>query len=368
MDHIKDVDAINFCERDEYDVIDYSISYSGLFDIDKKYPLKGQILRECRGLIFNKRGRLISRPFHKFFNIDELEETREENLDFSGAISMEKMDGSMVRPFRIQDFRSFESIRWGTRMGLTDQGMAAEIFAKKNPKYIWFADFCINRNITPIFEYIGPNNQIVLEYEKEDLILLNARHNNTGRYLSYDMIKYLAKTFDIPYVDHKDASSPNIQSIRDLKDREGVVYRLKDDTFVKLKSTDYVFKHKSNDRVRFDRHIVQAIYSKTLDDMRANVTEPNQKRIDSVEAEWKDMVERLTKKLNTLFDPLKDIGNRKYFASRVFSGDMKQFSAFLFRMYEGKSAGTISSEYIEKNLSTNAKYDRMKEFIYESTS
>jgi len=57
------------------------------------------IRRECRGLIFDaKTGELLSRRFHKFFNINEKEESMLENMtDLSGGhIILEKLDGSMI--------------------------------------------------------------------------------------------------------------------------------------------------------------------------------------------------------------------------------------------------------------------------------
>jgi RNA ligase len=50
--------------------------------------------RECRGLIFSDKGNILSRRFHKFFNVNELEETHESLIDINRPhILTEKMDG-----------------------------------------------------------------------------------------------------------------------------------------------------------------------------------------------------------------------------------------------------------------------------------
>lgn len=56
------------------------------------------IRRELRGLIFSaKDGTVISRRFHKFFNVGELPETQPEKIDMKVPfVVLEKLDGSMI--------------------------------------------------------------------------------------------------------------------------------------------------------------------------------------------------------------------------------------------------------------------------------
>jgi RNA ligase len=57
------------------------------------------IRRECRGLVFDKNGWILARRFHKFFNLNEREETLARNVDFSKPHSvLAKIDGSMISP------------------------------------------------------------------------------------------------------------------------------------------------------------------------------------------------------------------------------------------------------------------------------
>jgi hypothetical protein len=51
--------------------------------------------RECRGIIFHKAtGQMLARRLHKFFNINEMEETAPERLDMSRPhVLLEKADG-----------------------------------------------------------------------------------------------------------------------------------------------------------------------------------------------------------------------------------------------------------------------------------
>ena len=102
------------------------------------------ILREARGLIFDSvSGRVIARRFHKFFNLGEREDVMEIDLSKPHVI-MDKLDGSMITPVPMYD----GSIRWGTKMGITDVAMQAEVFVAKNRNYDDFAAKCIEREIT----------------------------------------------------------------------------------------------------------------------------------------------------------------------------------------------------------------------------
>ena len=73
------------------------------------------ILRELRGLIFcNTTGQVISRRFQKFFNYGEREDVM--TLDLSQPhVILDKLDGSMITPFKING-----KIIWGSKMGETD--------------------------------------------------------------------------------------------------------------------------------------------------------------------------------------------------------------------------------------------------------
>jgi tRNA splicing ligase len=50
--------------------------------------------------VFSKEGKVIARRYHKFFNINEIDETKVENIDTSQPfVILEKLDGSMVSPY-----------------------------------------------------------------------------------------------------------------------------------------------------------------------------------------------------------------------------------------------------------------------------
>lgn len=179
LPHIKDRPEFIVAERDFGTVINYMVSFPDTFDMTGPDDLGGAIRRECRGLKFHPGGNVAARPFHKFFNIGEKEETQPHMIDFSlDHTIMEKRDGSMLHPMKVN-----KDIRWMTKMGITSVSEQAEEFINKNSRYQNFANWCIENELTPIFEWTSPDNKIVIGYETDELVLLAVRKNITGEYL-----------------------------------------------------------------------------------------------------------------------------------------------------------------------------------------
>lgn len=192
---IKDSKEFIIAERDWGYVVNYMVSGPDTFPVvhtaggsprmREEATRSKAIRRECRGLIFCKKTKLITRrPLHKFWNINERDETQLDKLDFSAPHRVyTKLDGSMLVPFEVEHGSGV--IRWGTKMGAgTEVALAAEMFVAENPKYQQFAEWCIKQDISPIFEFTTPGkHKIVVDYHVPMLTLLAARHMITGEYI-----------------------------------------------------------------------------------------------------------------------------------------------------------------------------------------
>lgn len=188
--HIDDVlPYVTNCEdfvvadRGDFIVINYNTMSSDTFRPltgDPKVDRESLIRRECRGIMFDKRtGKIIRRPLHKFFNVNEREETMSGNVDLTRNHSiLTKLDGSMIAPF----ITSNGVFYVGTKMGQTDIALEAAKFMGENG-YNSFCVEVIQRGCTPIFEWMSQQNRIVIDYGKPQLTLLAIRHMITGEYL-----------------------------------------------------------------------------------------------------------------------------------------------------------------------------------------
>ena len=76
----------------------------------------------------------------------------------------------------------------------------------------------VEAGFTPIFEYVAPNNQIVVQYGRPRLVYLHSRNRKTGEYVSNGWYKDRAQKFDFKFSD--------IMSHLDKKEFEGYAVSL----------------------------------------------------------------------------------------------------------------------------------------------
>jgi RNA ligase len=171
---IKDHPNFYVNKKDDYIVIDYILNTPDMFLNPEQ--------KECRGILFYEDGRIMSRRLHKFFNFNEREESRLENVDLSEPhVILEKLDGSMVTVLYTKN-----QIRWGSKAGITFITNQVEDFIEKqtNINYIKFGEILYNMDYTPIFEWCSRKNRIVIDHPVDKLILLAIRNNITGEYVN----------------------------------------------------------------------------------------------------------------------------------------------------------------------------------------
>lgn len=118
------------------------------------------LAKEMRGAIFHlETGRLISLPFPKFFNLGENEESEfPEHVD--RFMASEKFDGSLAQLFRLPD----GTTRFASRSSL--EGYVANSA---------FSDISPREHETLLFEFLDPDNRIVIRHTEKSLVGLGSR-------------------------------------------------------------------------------------------------------------------------------------------------------------------------------------------------
>lgn len=179
-------DEFNITDKGTFYVVNYAVNFEDTFPaIKDENDLVAKIRRECRGIIFDKvTEKVISRPWWKFFNINERAEAMMEHINLSNPhFMLDKIDGSFIRSFRTSD----GTLRWGTKMVAEEfENKIVRFITTKNLKqYVDFGHYMADENMTPIYEYTAPDNRIVVTYKEEGLTLLGIRHNITGEVVPY---------------------------------------------------------------------------------------------------------------------------------------------------------------------------------------
>jgi RNA ligase len=259
-------------EREYGRIIDYVISDDTTFEDPEDHflssdDIQGRLIRrECRGLIFDNDGNIISRALHKFHNIGEKKYSQLENLNFSKPFRVgEKLDGSMIRPFMANGY-----IRWGTRKGITDVSMQAEEFVAEHVNYQEFASYFLSIGYTPIFEWCSRKQRIVIDHASDRLVLLAIRNQETGVYYPYLEMAVHAAEFRVEYLKWDLVTDPKdlISKIKDDTDREGIVIQFTDSgLFVKMKTDWYVLLHRTKDQLGREKDGIKLILMDGIDDL-----------------------------------------------------------------------------------------------------
>lgn len=360
LPHIAGRDEFIVAEREGYTVINYMVSMADTFDMTGPDDIGGAVRRECRGLIFGPDGALMSRPFHKFFNVNEREETQDYVLDMTRPhVIMEKMDGSMIRPVMVNG-----AVRLATKMGVTEVAESAEAYLASrgdSGEILNWLQRCVKIGVTPIFEFIAPTNQIVISYAESDLVLLAIRDNLTGNYLGRQNGTPAGLTVVPEYGSVEGNLSDYIARARLQEGREGDIIRFADGHMLKIKNDWYVRIHKTVDRIRFDRHIVELILNEEIDDVMGKLPPHEADRVREFERRFSQQLHDRIQGYDRYYNTVVASGlDRKRYAQEwmpTIKGNDSFAPQYVFGRFAGRDGREMIIAHIEKQLSTNVKWD-----------
>lgn len=364
---IQDRPEFIVAKKEGYDVINYMVNLEDTFPPIKiprlgRGPTKQARLdamrRECRGIKFDSAtGEIIARPYHKFFNANEREETRLDkfdlDLDFGDHLILEKLDGSMVHPMVVND-----SIRWCTKMGITDTSMQAEEFVANNMKYQEMAGELLNDGFTPIFEWCSNKNRIVLDYPEDRLVLTAVRWRVDGNYYTYAGLQQLGRYWNVPIAP---IVNKNIEEIAKLENTEGIVIRFEDGHMLKMKSEWYVLRHKSKDAIMREKNVLEYVLTEKVDDVIPYLTTEDADKLIDFQHKVMALVMRLAIELDSEFRKLNALanGSRREFAA-LNTGPYKQV---LFKALDGHNIYDFLLKFLASKTGTQSGVDSIRHMI-----
>lgn len=358
LPHISGREEFIVAERDFGTVINYVVAMADTFNMTGPDDLGGAIRREARGLIFDRDGNLMSRPFHKFFNINERDETQMNVIDMSQPhVVMEKMDGSMIRPIIVDGY-----LRLATKMGVTNVAMDAEAWlAAQDPSLKKWLRRCVEDSVTPLFEWISPFNQIVLAYEEADLVYLGTRCNTSGWY----MMDASGNRFNtVPrYGSVEGNISDYIARQRGAEGREGDIIRFADGQMLKIKNDWYVRIHKTVDRIVFDRNIVDLIINEEVDDVLPMLPQVQADRVRDFESRFWAAFKETEAGIAEIYIDATRYESRKDVATIFAKTVDKTVMPFIFRMLDGNDLRELMLDHVRKSISTNTRWDECAKWL-----
>lgn len=277
------------------------------------------VTMQCRGLVTNSKGEIIARPFKKFFNYEEHKPEEIPNEEF---VVYEKLDGSLGILFNYQE-------EWilATRGSFTSPQAIKGIELLKKYKYKYLPTDC-----TYLFEIIYPENRIVVDYGKEEkLVLLGSIQTNTGKEYNINNENYEDLGFEIVTTYKTWGEGYDLLKEEISKDKEGYVIRFKNGFRMKIKGDEYVRLHRILTNVS-NRDIWEYLKNgKSFDEL-----------LEKVPDEFNDWVRDTVKDLQNKFDTIKnnveidfkELINKKEFAEKIKDNPNK---SFLFKRLDSYS-------------------------------
>jgi T4 RnlA family RNA ligase len=297
---------------------------------------------ELRGItfVFNRDGSIFRRflLMEKFFNLNENISTNYESVKDKKVKSVYlKEDGSIISFIQLPDGKiiaksktSFES----------EQSITAQRLLQNQPELYEFVSDCITRNLTPIFEYVGPLNRIVVKYNDSKLILLRLRNNLNGEYQELDNI-------NLPKPEKYQFTLNDLISLKsELEGVEGWIVEFFDGQKVKIKTDWYYSLHRIlTDYSNREDYLIDMILNEKIDDVLSVLDNGSESRIfvESIISRTNENVKKMIKEINSLLSEYK--GDKKEFSIKY---NKHIYFGIAIQCINGKDQMELVKEFILK--------------------
>jgi len=313
---------------------------------------------EMRGLtfIFNEDGSLFRRflLLEKFFNLNQVPESMYSIVkNYKIKFINNKEDGSIASFIKLPNGK----VLGKSKMGFdNEQSNGINRIYRTRTDVKTFVDWCLNNDITSIFEYVSPANRIVLRYLDEDLILLRMRDNTTGKHL--DIKNYLDKIGTIriaPFEDDNKDLDSLIEVIAKEVDKEGVIVQAEDkwgkDFFFKLKTPWYMSLHGLLTEDIYREHIIIGyILEEKIDDVLGQIPVEQheaRERIEKIIKIVKEQIDIKVKDIEKSYQKFLDMeSNRKDYAILYNKKDTN--FGYVMALDKGRDIYDLAKEYIRE--------------------
>ena len=187
-----------------------------------------EVTLACRGLVTDDEGNIVARPFKKFFNIEEAKHKPTSEFEV-----FEKMDGSLGILFR-----------YGMEWIFASRGSFTSEQAIKF-KEIFYRDYgplWLSGNNTYLFEIIYPENRIVVDYGKDEkVVMIGEIHTESG--VDFDLEFNEKLGFEV-VKKYDGITDYNALKQQIDANAEGFVVRFSNGDRMKIKGEEYIRLHK----------------------------------------------------------------------------------------------------------------------------
>lgn len=254
-------------------------------------------MRLSRGLVLNQETKeVVLVGFEKFFNVGQLsagETYSEEFVEKFSRISpretyelSEKLDGTLV----------IAGVDRGELVVATTGGVGTE-HAETARKLIEEStvDFLReNPEICLLFEYIGPENKIVVDYDKTELVLLNATNKYVASLVDEATMKFIRESLNYRAPRKFKFSSEELKKfLEENGEIEGFVAINDYRNLVKMKTSQYLAQHRIRNSLEAAsaETVIRALEEDVLDDFLPKFTGEKREMVERVIKDYTELKE-----------------------------------------------------------------------------
>lgn len=222
-----------------------------------------------RSSVWNDEGELVSASFPKFFNWGEASTLIPVPTNIENCNLVAKVDGSTLIVSKYHDKLIIRTR--GTIDAYQQQnGFEIDILKEKYPKA--FDNQWLNDGYSMIYEWVTPNNRIVLLFEEVDIFLTGMIDHDNYKLVEQMLLDEIGAIIEVkrPRVYSFTDIENMIEEVKLFKGVEGIcVYSNADQTIHKVKGDDYLIRHKLKSEVGSYEKLVDWFIencSETIDD------------------------------------------------------------------------------------------------------
>ena len=196
------------------------------------------ITLQCRGLVLDKTGTVVGRPFPKFFNYEEIDKKEIPN---EVPKIFKKLDGSLIIVCNYNG-----NLVVATRGSFhSSQSLMAERMVRENQELLSNI-MSLENQFTYLFELVGPKNRIVVNYDRDELVLLGVVTNYSGCEHNLDYYRDNWKCVKVVreyWVVWNDSSIEELKKLN-FENEEGFVLKWENGYRLKVKFEEYIRLHR----------------------------------------------------------------------------------------------------------------------------
>lgn len=294
-----------------------------------------EVTKECRGIILDKKNEIVCRPFGRFFNYGEHGCA---SFNFENSSIVEKVDGSLIKVWC--DW-SVPGGQWqiatrGTAFGesqVMDWSITfKELFLRalsldSTEKF----EYRLHSDFTYLFELSCMENRVVTKYDKDTVVFLAKRDNDSGDYKNPDEEELtffteigvrMPKTFSLNSIKEVQEAAENLTNLE-----EGFIVYENGVPVCKIKSPTYVIVHHIRGEGLNKRRIAQLVWSNEEQEYLSYFPEDEKHFKD-----WRIAHSKMVSNLDFLWNTNKGLESQKDFAMQVKDSPV---GGMLFNMRKG---------------------------------